>query len=426
MNQFRRLHSLSHRIIVYCCLCTFLCGVVFSGFNVAWLYCLENTYLNRMIDVEVDYVDPLSMEQIQRIAAQKEHLQLINDQQLPEHFDIGQCEEHGHRAITYHHDGQDFIAHGLAQHPGVWLVTNISKLELVRPYQGMILLTLSAVALGLILLTCLIIYLVLKKLLRPLNRLADFVATMKIDDLPKGFAARYPANEVGLLAFTLEEKITRISEFIYREQNFTRDVSHELRTAIAIIKNQTSELMANPNIDQQQRQKLEHIQHANFEAENTVKNLLFLAREQHDELVHHSVKLLPVVESTIIQQAYLLDGKNVNVDVNIDAAVSVHIPAGVLAILLSNLISNAFQYTQQGQVEIGFDNYKLSVSDTGIGIPQSIRHKVEQPFVKSENSRGYGVGMAIVNRLCDVYHLRFYIEDKQPGTCVTVVFPTRA
>ena len=268
-----------------------------------------------------------------------------------------------------------------------------------------------------------VIYLIYK-FLHPARNLLKTLCQFNVNSLPKAFSEQYNQDEIGQLARVFEAKALRIEAFIQREHEFTRDVSHELRTSNAIIKNIISELLQHSAFNDSMKAKLVSIQNANFESENTIATLLHLARENHTPQDISAINVLAVVETLVIQHCYLLEGKEVQVNVDIDPSERVLMQSGAFKILLSNLISNAFQYTQHGSVSIDFHNSVLSVTDTGIGIPEEIRVNINQPFVKGGQSRGYGVGMAIVQRLCDTYKLRIRISSAQPhhGTKVAVYF----
>jgi signal transduction histidine kinase/CheY-like chemotaxis protein len=101
--------------------------------------------------------------------------------------------------------------------------------------------------------------------------------------------------------------------------------------------------------------------------------------------------------------------------------------------VVRNLISNAIRYTDQGGVLIACrkrrDRVLLQVWDTGIGIPGDRIAKVFEEFHQIDNphrdrSRGLGLGLAIVRRLCDLLGLPLSLRSRLGrGTVVSVLLP---
>ena len=92
----------------------------------------------------------------------------------------------------------------------------------------------------------------------------------------------------------------------------------------------------------------------------------------------------------------------------------------LLARVLRNLLSNALRYTQGGGVLIGCrrcgDSLRIDVLDTGRGIPQSEQRRVFQEFYRlpgdsDADPRGLGLGLSIVQRLCDLLDSRLELDS---------------
>jgi len=103
--------------------------------------------------------------------------------------------------------------------------------------------------------------------------------------------------------------------------------------------------------------------------------------------------------------------------------------------LVDNLVSNAIKYTPEGgsiDIALGKEAGKiiLSVTDTGIGIPEEEREKVFEEFYRAENARegkeeGTGLGLSIVKTIADAHKATIEISDntKQNGTVFRIAFP---
>jgi signal transduction histidine kinase len=99
------------------------------------------------------------------------------------------------------------------------------------------------------------------------------------------------------------------------------------------------------------------------------------------------------------------------------------------AIAIGNLLQNAFNFTDEGSVRVALNREALVIEDTGPGIPQAVRDRLFEPFVKGSDdaSTGWGLGLSIVKRVVDYlgWVVRFD-EAVNGGSRVTVTFASPA
>ena len=104
--------------------------------------------------------------------------------------------------------------------------------------------------------------------------------------------------------------------------------------------------------------------------------------------------------------------------VDVDHRVHVAVNASALAILLSNLIDNAVRHTDRGHLRFSYVNGWLRIEDTGPGIPEHARPHVFDRFYQADPThaagRGFGIGLAIVKKICDRYGWPIEL-DSEPG-----------
>ncbi len=301
---------------------------------------------------------------------------------------------------------------GGAGTPG-WLVAEVSQQLVVRPMRSQILALLAWSGLAVVLVAILAGAWLARRTTRPLSKLAALVDGMAPDRLPVGFAGDFPDDEVGVLARGLDNLSGRVRAFIAREHAFTRDASHELRTPLAVIRSATEQLASEPGLSGAGRRQLAHVQHSARQLEQTVITLLTLAREENVEQNATPLAVLPVLEQVVVEQAVLLEGKPVAVRVDVPADVSLPVPGPVLHMLLANLVGNAFAHTRAGEVYIDVAAGRLRIRNTApAGDPDTIM----QPFAKGEGSAGFGLGLAIVHRLCDRFAIDLRIEGTEHAT----------
>jgi signal transduction histidine kinase len=277
-----------------------------------------------------------------------------------------------------------------------WLVAEVSRQLVVRPMRDRVLGLLAWLALLLVALALLLGGLLARRITAPLSRLVARVDGLSAQQLPQDFARDFADDEVGTLAQALQALTRRIHDVVARERAFTRDASHELRTPLAVIRGAAERIDSEPALSPQGRRHLAHLQQSVLQLQQTMDTLLVLARAESAP-VAAAFAVLPVLERVIVEQASLLEGKDVNVRVEVGAGATTTIPVPVAHILLSNLIGNAFAHTQAGSVTIDLDGARLRIVNRGIATPAAT--DCFEPYAKREGSAGFGLGLDIVRRL---------------------------
>ena len=230
--------------------------------------------------------------------------------------------------------------------------------------------------------------------------------------------------EVAQLANALDDYQKRIRRMLQREQEFTANVSHEMRTPITTILTSCELLAAESNMSEKVRNRIGMIETAATRMGEQLQALLFLAREQAlgvMELVSIAECVYDAAED--LRPEIARKQLDFEVDVEMDAVLTLNRQA--LQTALVNLLRNAVQYTSQGSVKVKFKGRQLTISDSGIGIePSYLPFLFERFFRGSTQGEGLGIGLAIVKRICD--HYGWLIEvDSTPGYGATfnITFP---
>lgn len=395
-----KFHSLSRKIVSQFCLFTLLISTVWGMLCFTLMYIIEDDFIEREISLEAQYLQQ-DYEQNQHWSAPRVSYMTLyfSKSTLPDDIKQRYIDE-PHRKEFSGKNGRHYHLLALPKSENIYLVAEVSEMLLVRPITENILKVMLISGLILVLIAFIIAWQLGRKTAMPLKQLADLVNGVAPENIPDKFAKQFPNNEIGILAYTLESAMARINQSLLREKCFTRDVSHELRTPVAIIKNAV-EVYRNQQTADENKPIIDRISQASTQMEQTVTTLLTLARGEHTEADKKNIKILPLIEQSIIDQNHLINNKPIQVEVNDNCNVEVYAQSGMLTVLLDNLIGNAFQYTQQGRVTIEMQNKTLIVADTGPGIEASISDKVTEPAVKGSQSTGYGFGLSIVKRLCE-------------------------
>ncbi len=232
-------------------------------------------------------------------------------------------------------------------------------------------------------------------------------------------------SDVVKLVDALDHFTGRMEHFIKREKNFTRDASHELRTPLAVIKTSLALLQKRQDYQPGERQSLLMIENTLRDMEGLIDTLLLLAREESSPLPVEDVLINDLLINLAEAINYALGNSKISLEIQQNCLFSIPAAEKVLSILFTNLLRNAFSYTQQGSIVITIDKKQISVADTGMGMNQEQLEHVFEPFYRARiDSKGYGLGLTIVNQLCARYGWQLKMRSKQgEGTRITVVFP---
>lgn len=418
-------HSLRRRMAAAFGLFALVTALCFSAFCLVFVYVVEDSFFNNMLKQEALH-QRASWQASGTPATPLRPFVSVHRSMASYPPDLARAVARRARGGEFAGDqGRHYHVRVLDMGAGaqLHLVAEVSRDLVVRPSLPFIGTILALSILAILAVTLGVGYWLAVRATAPLSRLTGLVSGALPAQLPQDFAHRFPDNEIGALARTLEQAMARIAGFIEREQHFTRDASHELRTPLAVIDG-ASQLLARQALPAQAGAQVQRIRSACVHMAHTVDTLLTLAREELNPAPAQPVALLPLVEKAVVGFAHLLDGKAVDVKVDIAAVDKVNAHEAVLAILLGNLISNAFAHTVEGEVRIGFDGRKVTVADSGPGIAPALKERVYQSGVKGEESAGFGLGLSIASRLaarCGI--VLALIDGAGGGTRASLEFP---
>lgn len=242
---------------------------------------------------------------------------------------------------------------------------------------------------------------VMTRAVAPVVQLAKVVADIDLEHLSAGDhkrieSSQFGDDEVGLLAETLEKTLERIGAFIARERYFTGSASHELRTPITVITG-ALELLEQSDLSAADEKVINRMRRATLDMKTTIDMFLCLARETDDGLYDEQFLVEPLVSQAIDQQRHMLNGKFVSVEIEQLANPRVCGHPQAFSIVVNNLVRNAFEHTFTGQGPI-----RILIKEHELLVTNQVNSDAEGKLTQAEvSSHGYGLGLGIVQRLCE-------------------------
>lgn len=251
---------------------------------------------------------------------------------------------------------------------------------------------------------------VMRRAVAPVAQLAKVVADIDVEHLSdedhkRINSGQYGDDEVGMLAGTLEKTLERISAFVERERYFTGSASHELRTPITVITG-ALELLEQSDLSAADVKALDRVRRATHDMKTTIEMFLCLARETDDGLYEEQFSVMPLVSKAVDQQRYLLNGKLVDVHIDELANPIVVGHPQAFSIAVNNLVRNAFEHTLDGQGPI-----TIHIKEHELFVTNHVRSGTDERHSPTMNSpHGYGLGLGIVQRLCERNGWSFWLQ----------------
>jgi signal transduction histidine kinase len=306
----------------------------------------------------------------------------------------------------------------------LWLVAGLNKEMLAAESKRLLLAVLSPLLVGLLCIVPLIYYAV-RSGLQPLRALEQQIAQRSSADLHAVETADVPA-EVAPVVSALNHLLQQLSATIEKEKRITADAAHELQTPLAAIKTEVQlALNHSPGADQALLHRI--IERVN-RASHAVKQLTALSRlESTAAAFTQSVNLQAIVAQILESHAEQLAARRLTVTVS-DAHPVIHGNSDMISILVDNLVRNALSHASEGsRVNIELSEARLQIENQCPHITDQEWQLITQRFYRVPGSKGdgSGLGMSIVQRICEL-HGAFLAVGKRAagdGFSVSITFP---
>ena len=225
----------------------------------------------------------------------------------------------------------------------------------------------------------------------------------------------------------IEEK-SKIDEMI---KQFISDVSHELKTPIALIQGYAEGLIENVNSDEESRKfYAEVILDETNKMDKLVKQLLELMKLEYGkrEFDNEKFNINELINEVLRKCSVMINEKNINVFFENNEPTYVYADEFYIDQIITNYLTNAIKHAEEvnkeTKIEIKVENVKnkirVSVFNTGENIPEEDLQRIWGRFYKIDSSRnrqdgGSGIGLALVKAIMNNYQNEYGVENKKNG-----------
>ena len=269
---------------------------------------------------------------------------------------------------------------------------------------------------------------------RPVKRITDAASKMidgdfnvRIEPISK-FATDDSFNEI---IECINKMATELSGVETLRTDFIANVSHEMKTPLAVMQNYGT-LLQTPNLSEEKRiEYAKSITDASRRLAHMMTNILKLSSLENQQIYPNltTFDLGEQLCESLLQYESTWERKNIEIETDIADGVLISADAELLSLVWNNLLSNAFKFTGDGgKVTLALwadEKYAtVKISDTGCGMSAEVGAHIFEKFYQGDTShatQGNGLGLPLVKRVVDIMRGEIGVESvTNIGTSFTV------
>lgn len=278
-----------------------------------------------------------------------------------------------------------------------------------------------------------------ERALNPIKQLVAEIAGISISNLSKRVNEGNGSDEIAQLAISFNAMLARLESAFAAQRNFIANASHEMRTPLTAISGQLEVVLLKERTGEDYRAAVESVLQ-DIQKLNKLANRLLLLAQTGTDAPEANFKSVRVDDILWEARTDLLKMKqDYNVEVDLDETITdledLHVFGSdiLLKTLVLNLMENGCKYSDDHTVKVSLGlqgkSIKLIFTDNGIGISESDRKQVFEPFFRSNSIRnrdGHGIGLSLVRRITDLHKGTIKVESELgKGSVFTVSIPSQ-
>lgn len=295
-----------------------------------------------------------------------------------------------------------------------------------------LLLPVLGIAAAAALLAGLVLFIILRSVMKPLNSLTKAAQAMADGEFDVRVPETRSTREVKKLAAAFNTMADELSAVEDNRREFVANVSHELRSPITAISGYV-EGMLDGTIPEEGREKyLAIVSDESKRLSHLIGELLALSRLERDDaaLSCTDFDVCDLLERVFLRRSGDLEKHGLDVDCDFDPEPClVHADMARIDQVLVNLIDNAIKFTPDGgkitlRVRVEGERCIVTVVDNGVGILPEDRAKVFERFFTADRAhtsgKGTGLGLSICQRIMEMHGQTITLLDSETGTAFAI------
>ncbi|MTH14844.1 sensor histidine kinase [Flavobacterium sp. LC2016-01] len=233
------------------------------------------------------------------------------------------------------------------------------------------------------------------------------------------------------LDLVLNQMMDRIAELFKKEKQFISNVSHELLTPIALLKNKFENLLQNESLDDNAVDKIAGSLKTLDMLKKIINNLLLISRIENNQYeANEKINFHEIIDDLQSDFQDRMEDREIHFENRMKQEYAFTGNKTLIHILIYNLVTNAIKYNRpQGNISIedGFEKgrYFISITDSGLGMSEAHLEKIFNRFARiSSDQDGQGLGLAIAESIASFHHIEIKVVSKvNEGTTFTLLLP---